>query len=171
MRSRLHAYRLTLSITIVAALLAWIEGAGAQVPEGSVAREVIVIRADQAWETPDDTEVLHFRGNFELHAPEWSLQADEADMYGPMDDPDQIVARGKPAVVTIRDEGETVVGEGMTVEYERLTDTLTLRRQAHLLGENLEMSSAEIVFDVGTKRLKSSGSSGVEMILQREVRQ
>lgn len=182
MRSRLHAYRLLASIAFVAGSLAVIgigiaepvAAASAPSPESAIAldstRETIVIRADQAWETPDGAEVLHFKGNFELHAPEWSLSADEADLYGPLDDPDQIVARGAPAKVTIRDGEETVSGEGMIVEYERLTDTLTLRKQAHLLGDSIEMSSAEIVFDVATRRLKSSGGTGVEMILQREVR-
>ena len=30
------------------------------------------------------------------------------------------------------------------------------------------MKSAEIVYDVGQERLKSSGTSGVEMVLKRE---
>ena len=134
------------------------------------ARETIVIRADHAWEVPEDDKILHFKGNFELHSPDWSLRADEADLYGPLDDPDRIVARGVPATVTIRDSDETVIGHGLTVEYERTTDTLTLRERAELEGESIAMSSAVIVFDVASKRLKSSGESGVEMILQRDAR-
>ena len=64
-------------------------------------KETIVIRADRAWEEPDGGAVLHFSGNFELISPDWELRADEADLHGPLDDPDRIVARGAPAYLTL----------------------------------------------------------------------
>ena len=130
--------------------------------------ETIIVRADRAWEEEDSREVLHFAGNFELLSPDWELTADEADMFGPIDDPQRIVARGDPAVVTILNEDETVVGEGGTVEYVRDTDILTLTDDARIVSEKISMKSAEIVYDLGARRLKSSGTTGVEMILQRE---
>jgi len=135
-----------------------------------VGKETIVIRADQAWEEPDTEQVLHFKGDFELISPDWELRSDEADLYGPLDDPDRIVARGLPAVVTILTDSETVVGEGRTIEYQREPEILTLTDQARIIGEKISMKSAEIVYDVGREQLKSGGSDGVEMVLERAVR-
>jgi lipopolysaccharide transport protein LptA len=136
----------------------------------SSGKETIVIRADRAWEEPDMEQVLHFQGNFELISPDWELRSDEADLFGPLDDPERIVARGAPAVVSILNEGERVVGEGETIVYERDTDVLTLTTKARITGDNVSMTSGEIVYDVGEERLKSSGGSGVEMILERDRR-
>ncbi len=133
-------------------------------------KETIVIRADRAWEEPDTEQVLHFEGDFELISPDWELRADEADLYGPLDDPERIVARGLPAVVTILSADETVVGEGRTIEYQRDTDVLTLTEDARVIGEKVSMKSARIVYDLGAERLVTSGTEGVEMVLERDAR-
>jgi lipopolysaccharide transport protein LptA len=132
--------------------------------------ETITIRADQAWEEETGEEVLHFKGNFELISPDWHLKADEADLFGPLDDPDRILARGAPAVVQINRDDEIVIGTAGRIEYNRATDVLTLTDNAELKGEKLSMKSDEIVYDVDAERLKSSGGSGVEMILERDAR-
>jgi lipopolysaccharide transport protein LptA len=137
---------------------------------GDSKKETIVIRADQAWEEPSAEQVLHFKGNFELRSEDWSLTSDEADLYGPLDDPDRIVARGSPAVVTIIGDEETVIGEGRTIEYQRDTEILTLTEQASIVGERASMRSGLIVYDVAAERLKSSGAGGVEMVLERDER-
>jgi lipopolysaccharide transport protein LptA len=134
---------------------------------GESDKETIVIRADRAWEEPDGGEVLHFAGNFELRSPDWTLRSDEADLYGPLDDPSRIVARGSPAYLTIYDGEQTIDGEGGVIEYQREEDVLVLTENARLKGEDISMSSSEIVFDVGAERLRSSGSDGVEMVLER----
>ncbi len=133
----------------------------------STDKETIVIRADRAWEEADGSEVLHFAGNFELISPEWELRSDEADLYGPLDDPTRIVARGAPAYLTIVDADETIDGEGLEIEYMRDEDVLILRQEARLAGGDISMTSSEIVFDVGAERLRSSGTDGVEMVLER----
>jgi len=158
--------RPTHTILMLALLSCWGDVGNAAESE----TETIIIRADRAWEEEGGNEVLHFKGNFELIAPEWELEADEADLFGPMDDPDRILARGAPAVVLIVSDGETIRGEGSQIEYLRETDVLILRGNAELKGEKLFMKSREIVYDVGTERLKSSGNDGVEMILERDAR-
>lgn len=130
-------------------------------------KETIVIRADRAWEEADGSEVLHFAGNFELISPDWELRSDEADLYGPIDDPDRIVARGAPAYLTILDGDRTIEGEGLVIEYKRDEDVLVLQEDAHLAGDDISLTSSEIVFDVGAERLRSSGTDGVEMVLER----
>ena len=130
-------------------------------------KETIVIRADRAWEEADGSQVLHFAGNFELISPEWELRSDEADLFGPLDDPTRIVARGAPAYLTILDEERTIEGEGLVIEYKRDEDVLILRQDAKLAGEDISMSSSEIVFDLSAERLRSSGDDGVEMVLER----
>ena len=134
--------------------------------DSSVEKESIVIRADRAWEEPDQDQVLHFAGNFRLVSPDWELRSEEADLYGPLDDPIRIVARGSPALLTIFDEKDTIVGEGGEIEYRRRQDLLILRQNAHLTSDELSMKSSEIIWDVAAERLQSSGSDGVEMILE-----
>lgn len=132
-----------------------------------IEKETIVIRADRAWEEPGTGEVLHFAGHFELISPDWELRSDEADFYGPLDDPTRIVARGAPAVLTIVDGTETVTGEGGTIEYQRDADILILRENARFGGQDISLKSSEIVYDVAAERLRSSGTDGVEMVLER----
>ena len=136
-------------------------------PDVSSDKETIVIRADRAWEEADGSQVLHFAGNFELISPEWELRSDEADLYGPLDNPTRIVARGAPAFLTILDEERTIEGEGLVIEYQRDEDVLILRQNARLSGDDISMTSSEIVYDVGAERLRSSGTDGVEMVLER----
>lgn len=143
------------------------EGEPSAAEERLIDKETIVIRADRAWEEPGGTQVMHFAGHFELISPEWELRSEEADLYGPLDDPDRIVARGAPALLTIIDGPETISGEGETIEYRREEDILILTGSAHLGGEDISMKSTEIVYDVGAERLRSSGSGGVEMVLER----
>ena len=130
-------------------------------------KETIVIRADRAWEEADGGQLLHFAGNFELISPDWELRSDEAELYGPLDDPTRIVARGAPAYLTILDEEQTIEGEGLVIEYQRDEDVLILRQEAKLSGDDISMTSSEIVFDVAEERLRSSGTDGVEMVLER----
>ena len=111
--------------------------------------------------------MLHFAGNFELLSPDWELRSDEAELYGPLDDPTRIVARGSPAYLTIIDGEETIDGEGGIIEYQRDSDLLVLTENARLKGEDISLTSSEIVFDVAEERLRSSGTDGVEMVLER----
>ena len=161
-----NALKLVLLPSFLLALLSVPVGSLAE-SSASADKETIVIRADRAWEEADGSEVLHFAGNFELISPEWELRSDEADLFGPLDDPTRIVARGGPAYLTILDEERTIEGEGLVIEYQRDEDVLILRQEAKLAGEDISMSSSEIVFDLAEERLRSSGDDGVEMVLER----
>lgn len=161
----LPAFLLALPLSLPAAVSA---GSQADSSVGTaVDKETIVIRADRAWEEPDGSQVLHFAGNFELISPEWELRSDAADLFGPLDDPNRIVARGAPAYLSILDEDRTIEGEGLVIEYKRDEDVLILRQDAKLTGEDISLTSSEIIFDVGAERLRSSGTDGVEMVLER----
>ena len=131
-----------------------------------VEKESIVIRADRAWEEPDNADVLHFAGNFVLLSPDWELRSDEADLYGELDDPTRIVARGSPALLTLFDEEDRILGEGGEIDYQRHAELLILRENARLTSDELTMKSSEIVWDVAAEQLRSSGEEGVEMVLE-----
>ncbi len=155
-------------LVILPLTLAPLVSVGSETDPGAAAdKETIVIRADRAWEEADGSEILHFAGNFELISPDWELRSDEADFFGPLDDPTRIVARGAPAYLTILDGDQTIEGEGLVIEYQRDEDVLILRQDARLAGDEISMTSSEIIFDVGAERLRSSGTDGVEMVLER----
>ncbi len=166
MRNALKLIVLSIPLALLSMVPAVVVGSDAG-SSASTETETIVIRADRAWEEADGSEVLHFAGNFELISPEWELRSEEADLYGPLDDPTRIVARGAPAYLTILDGAQTIEGEGLVIEYRREEDVLVLQQDARLAGDDISMTSSEIVFDVGAERLQSSGTDGVEMVLER----
>ncbi len=132
--------------------------------------DTIVIRADRAWEGVDE-DVLHLEGNFGMRTSDWEVTADEAEVYGPIEDPTHIVIRGTPAHVTAQKArgGEPVKGEGKTIEYYHQTELLRITGDAVLTDEDIAMRSSFIEYDMFNKRLKSSGSDGVEFVLQRSL--
>ncbi len=128
-------------------------------------QDTIVVTADQAWES-EDGEVLNFKGNFELKAPDYYLRSDTAEIHGDVDSPTRIVAAGTPVTFWIRagDSDELTHGQGERVEYEREHNLLKLSGQAILQDENTVMRSSLLEYDTKSKRLVSTGTDGVEIV-------
>jgi lipopolysaccharide transport protein LptA len=131
-------------------------------------QDTIVVTADQAWES-DDGEVLNFEGNFELTAPDYYLLSDTAEIHGPVEDPDRIVATGNPVTFWVRDADDDGLthGQGDRVEYERKRNLLRLSGNAVLRDKNTVMRSSLLEYDTETKRLISTGNDGVEIVTQQ----
>lgn len=130
--------------------------------------EPILVRADEAWEEPGE-EVTHFRGNFEMSGSEWSVKADEASVFGPLNTPDRIVITGSPAQAWIKKSGEEgkVEGEGQRIEYVRSTDSLSLSGDAVIKDGESTVRSGLIEYDMVAKRFKASGEKGVTIVVDR----
>ncbi len=126
----------------------------------------IVIRADRAWEG-EDGDVLYLQGSFEMRSAEWRVTAQDAEVHGPVEDPERILVTGQPATIVFDSEGSTVKGEGRRIVYRHREEVIELYEQAVLETEDVSMSSSAIVYDLNNERLRSSGSDGVEVIVRR----
>ena len=139
--------------------------------------DTITISAVRGWEA-DETDVLHFSGNFELHAPDWSMSGDSAMVYGKLDNPDKVVVEGRPAKVSFlrkdqenpdaSDPSERIDGMARFVEYFRATDQLIMRGGAKLLRKDNKLSSETIEYNVDKDRYSASGEGGVNVQLNPE---
>lgn len=134
--------------------------------------DTVTITADRAWEA-EEPNVIHFSGNFELHAPDWSMSGDTAVVYGKLDDPDRVIVEGNPATVSFlrenedgasdADPGERVDGEASLVEYFRSTDKLVMKGSAWLVREDSKLTSEIIEYDVETDRYSAGGEGGINV--------
>ena len=80
----------------------------------------ILVSADEVWEEPEQ-EIFHFRGKFEIRTPRWAVLADEATVFGRLDDLERIVAEGSPVQFIFQssdaENGSFTEAEGQKLEY------------------------------------------------------
>jgi len=131
--------------------------------------EPILVKADEAWEEPDE-DVTHFRGNFEMSGATWAVFADEASVFGRLDDPERIIITGSPARAWINksDEEGKVEGEGQRIEYLRSSESLSLSGDAVITDGESTVRSGLIEYDLVAKRFKASGDQGVTIVVDRD---
>ena len=131
---------------------------------GFSAGDTISIQAENAWEdvAPD---TIHFSGHFELKAHDWYLSADQATLYGNLDDPETAILTGSPANIqleTISDGRiETITGKAAHIIYQRVTNRITLEGGASLSRAGQTMQSEEIEYDIDRDRIQAGGGQGV----------
>ena len=127
---------------------------------------VIIVSADESWEDAE-RDIIHFRGNFEIRTPHWTVMADLATVYGKLEDPQRIVADGSPVQFIYRraETGKPSIteGEGQHLEYERERELLRLSGNAKLATGGRVMQSSEIQYDLEQQRLEAGGSEGVRI--------
>ena len=158
----------TVAIGVLALLTA--NGAAADVPR--LANDsTIIISADESWEDANE-DTIHFRGNFELRTPGWAVMAEEATVYGQLDDPKRVVAEGSPVRFIYQksaaEPGTATYGEGEHLQYDREKELLSLSGNAKLTnGENV-MQSSQIRYDLEQQRLEAGGPEGVRITLDPE---
>ncbi len=130
--------------------------------------EPITIRADRAWEDADG-KVMHLEGNFLMRTSEWEVKADRAEVEGAVESPDRIVSYGNPASIRVSMGGENPVdgiGYSRKIIYQYEKKLLELHEDARLELDNVTVTSKAIIYDVGNRRLISSGKEGVEFQLR-----
>lgn len=122
----------------------WVAAPSAETPSGGE-DEPIVIRADRAWEAAaadggdSDVQVLHLQGNFEMRSADWRVMADSAEVRGPLQDPEQLIAIGRPARIHFT--------------YD---------------DSDLSLSGSKILYDLKAERLQSSGDDGIQFTLSEK---
>ncbi len=138
---------------------------------GFSAGDTVSIQAENAWEdvAPD---TIHFIGQFELKAHDWYLSADQATLYGNLDDPETVILTGSPANIqleTISDNQiETITGKAAHIVYERVTNSIRLVGEASLSRAGQTMQSEEIEYDIGQDRIQAGGDQGVHIRVKPE---
>lgn len=155
-----------------AALLLLLSGQPAvAVPPSAAAGENVTVKADSAREDRASDSV-RFEGNFEMHGEDWSVRADTATIYGPLDDPERIVADGSPAYIrftsTQTGHPKEVEGTAKRVEYRRDGERLRLSGEASLRRDANTMSSGEIEYSRDSDQFKAGGKGGVRLMITPE---
>jgi lipopolysaccharide transport protein LptA len=131
----------------------------------------IVVSADESWEDIDQG-TLHFRGHFEIRTPQWQLTADQATIYGKLEDPQRIVAEGADDGTLVyfiyhgsdSNPSATTEGEGQHLEYKKAHSLLTLSGHAKLTNGDQIMRSSTIQYDLKQEQLNAGGDEGVQVI-------
>jgi lipopolysaccharide transport protein LptA len=141
--------------------------------------DTVVVTAGKAWEA-DAADVIHFSGQFEMRAPDWSLAGESATVYGKLDNPDKVIVKGNPARISFLrepEEGgtssdadleEQVDGSATVVEYFRATDKLIMRGAASLTRKDSTLASEVIEYDVESDRYSAGGEGGINIRLDTE---
>lgn len=136
--------------------------------------DTVTITAERGWEG-EESNVIHFSGNFRMRGPDWSMTGDTAVVYGKLDDPDKILIEGSPARVSFlrkkeensdpASSNDKVDGEALFVEYFRATDRLIMRGAASLARKESTLNSEIIEYNIDTDRYAASGEGRVNVQL------
>jgi len=130
---------------------------------------IIVVSADESWEELEEN-VRHFRGNFEIRTPDWAVSADQAVVYGRLDDPERVVADGSPVRFYFENsDSETnapTEAEGRHLEYEKESGLLRLFGDAKIADDRRLMQSSEMQYDTVQKKLLAGGPEGVKVTVK-----
>jgi lipopolysaccharide transport protein LptA len=133
--------------------------------------DMVAIKADQAWEDVEP-DTIHFSGNFEMRIRDLILMANQASLFGRLENPDRFVLQGSPANFTLTreqsDRTELIEAEAQEIIYERDTDLVFLNGDARLsLGEHV-LQSAVIEYNIETDRFRTRAQTGVEINVESE---
>lgn len=154
--------------TVLFYLLAFISPCCQAVQLGIDEFDMISISADTA-EEDERPGILHFRGNFKMQSSDWRLTSTKATVYGSPDRPDRVRLEGSPARFHVREddnpESELVEAAAMVVEYVRATSRLRLSGNATLVLDREIIQSAEIEYDIETRRYRAGGGDGVLIVV------
>jgi lipopolysaccharide transport protein LptA len=154
--------------TVIFCLLAFVSSHCYAVLLGVDEFDMISISADEA-EEDERPGILHFKGNFLMQSRDWRLTSTQATVYGSPDRPDRVRLEGSPARFHVRQdsssEPELVEAAAMVVEYVRATSKLSLTGNATLVLDREIIQSAEIEYDIETRRYRAGGGDGVLIVV------
>ncbi len=126
----------------------------------------ILVSADEVWEEPEQ-EIFHFRGKFEIRTPRWAVMADEATVFGRLDNLERIVDEGSPVQFIFQSSDAEncsfTEAEGQKLEYEREPGLLHLSGGAKVVSGGSIMRSSEIRYDLERDKLEAGGPEGVRL--------
>ena len=127
--------------------------------------DTVVVKADEARES-DARDAFEFSGNIQIHAPEWAILADRAELIGRIENPDQVIVEGKPARIRVKvnDGKKTIEGQSDRVEYDRRNDAVRLSGTALLDDDGKVINSGMIEYFLDKRLFRTGGGKRVRVI-------
>ncbi len=119
----------------------------------------IVIDADE-FEIDEPRRSSRYRGNVQLTQGSLVVRADEIVVRtNASRDVERLTARGRPTTFSQQlDDGGTVRGEALTIDYDAQQQRLLLEGQARLWRDKDEVSGHTIEYLLDTERVKAQGT-------------
>lgn len=158
--------RTRITTLLVSAALAVAGNAAEERISGPSQGETVIIKAHEAWED-EAPDTVHFRGDFQLQTHDWTVTADQATLYGKLDDPETVVLTGLPAVITIRattsGESRAVTGEASRIVYEKARNRVLMEGGASLSSNDSVLHGEEIEYRIDDDRINAGGDSGIRI--------
>lgn len=155
------------TITLLVSLAMAIAGHSAEERiSGPSQDDTVIIEAREAWEdeTPD---TVHFRGNFLLETRDWTVSADQATLYGKLDDPETVVLTGLPVMITIHattsGQSRVVSGEAARIVYKKARNSIQMEGDARLSSNDSVLKGDEIEYRIDEDHINAGGKSGVQI--------
>lgn len=130
------------------------------------AERPIVVRADSASNDPE-ANVTTFRGHFELQGTDWPMQADQATVYGPLEDPQRVLVVGNPARIWVRRKGidRDVAAQADEIEYTRGLDVMRLSGNARIVESDRHVLEGDhFEYDLKANRVKQGGPVRISIL-------
>jgi len=156
--------------TLLASLaLAAVGNAAEERIAGPSQDDTVIIKAREAWED-EAPDTVHFRGNFQLETLGWTVSADQATLYGKLDDPETVVLSGLPAMVTIHSttsgQSRAVSGEAARIVYNKERNSIRMEGGATLTSNDRVLRSEVIEYQIDADRISAGGEAGVRIRIE-----
>jgi lipopolysaccharide transport protein LptA len=131
--------------------------------------DTVIIKARDAWED-EAPDTVHFRGDFHLETQDWTVSADQATLYGKLDDPETVVLTGMPALITIHSaksgQNRTVSGEATRIVYEKERNRILMEGGVRLSSDDSVLRGEEIEYRIDDDRINAAGKTGVRIRIE-----
>jgi lipopolysaccharide transport protein LptA len=131
--------------------------------------DTVIIKAREAWED-EAPDTVHFRGDFHLETQDWTVSADQATLYGKLDDPETVVLTGMPALITIHSaksgQSRAVSGEATRIVYEKERNRILMEGGVRLSSDDSVLRGEEIEYRIDDDRINAAGKTGVRIRIE-----
>lgn len=133
---------------------------------GFTTDDTLTIRSNEA-QMDEESDMIHFEGDFELRANDWYLSSEQATLYGKLDDPETVMVTGSPAVIGItavfRGRASMLNGKAERIVYERNSNTIRMEGNASLTRDGHTLDGGEIEYDIDKDSLSAGGRGGIHI--------
>ena len=136
---------------------------------GPASHETVTIEASEAWED-ESPDIIHFKGNFSLKTSEWSVLAEQATLYGKLDDPETIQLTGAPASIVIHSETvgdrRVISGEASRIVFQKESNSIYLQGDATIVSDDNTLSGNQIEYQIDSDRITAGGEEGIRILIE-----